>query len=213
MTNQPAPEFTPPPEETPAVVQFPEKDSLGRPFDGEKFLPETDSLGRWKNRRAGRKPKAGFAGAREPPPPDFSDVDAALAGDEFPEDGGAASQGSPAAVDKYTEAAAGTVCIMSTVAVLALGAHVAPKQDEISAMVKAYADCYRHYGYAPESPPWMGPAIATVAWIGPHMQDKRSQSKLQGWKLRLGAVIAKFRGRRAVNAAAAAAKAANEVEA
>lgn len=42
----------------PTAPAKPELDSLNRSFDPEKFLPEKDSAGRWKNRHAGRKGKA-----------------------------------------------------------------------------------------------------------------------------------------------------------
>jgi hypothetical protein len=67
-----------------APAPSPDFDSLGRPFDPVKFRREKDTLGRWKNARAGRKggpaapPAAGPASApKDPTPADFSDVDRA----------------------------------------------------------------------------------------------------------------------------------------
>jgi hypothetical protein len=44
------------------------RDSLGRLFDPEKFRLEKDTLGRWKNRRGGRKRKGETAAAAAPAP-------------------------------------------------------------------------------------------------------------------------------------------------
>lgn len=64
----------PPPAPKPSAPPAPdaEKDSLGRPFDGAKFRPERDSLGRWKNLNAGRRAKA----APLPPVPEVGPDDA-----------------------------------------------------------------------------------------------------------------------------------------
>lgn len=107
--------------------------------------------------------------------------------------------------DKYTQAGVAVVCGISTGAILFMGAHAAPKGDESAAMVKAYADCFRHYGYAPEPPAWLGPVIATGVWLGPQLQDERTQTNLQKWKARLIgwwlALRGKFAARAATNAA------------
>lgn len=197
------------------------RDRDGRVFDAAKFLPEKDRNGRWlriggpakRGRPPGSRnvaaPAESKPAAAEPPPADFSDVEklvsssevekTAEAGDNSPQ---SEPGGLPMPKDDYDRAAVATVSGIATVGIVAMGAHVAPKPDEIAAMVKAYADCYRAYGYAPESPPWLGPVIATAVWMGPHLSDERSQSKLQGWKIRLATIWAKLRGRRDARAAA-----------
>lgn len=71
-----------------ALPPSPDFDSLGRPFDPVKFRRDKDTLGRWKNARAGRKtPGAASSPAsaaaaptstpRDPAPADFSDVERA----------------------------------------------------------------------------------------------------------------------------------------
>lgn len=207
-------------EETSAPLDLAARvDKHGRKFDAQKFLPVFDSAGRWKNRNAGRKkssvkssePKPPAADA--PPPsasaaPDFSDLNVppASAAGTPSADGSEAIEGvTTQPLDKYTLAAMGTVGGITSIAIIGLGRHVKPDKEQVSAMVDAYADCYRHYGYAPETPPWAAPAIATLAWLGPHWQDERTQSTLMGWKIKFGAFIAKLRGRSSVRAAAEAA--------
>lgn len=58
---------------SPPSVKPGELDSLDRPFDPEKFKPEKDSIGRWKNLRGGR-PSSKSETAQKP---DFSDIEAA----------------------------------------------------------------------------------------------------------------------------------------
>ena len=120
-----------------------------------------------------------------------------------------------AAPDEYTEAAMATVSGLATVAILGFGAHAAPKEEQVSAMVKAYAECYRQYGYAPDVPPWLGPVIATGVWVGPHLADKRSQENLQTWKQRIAGWVygirGWFSGKRSAAAAAGVAEVASRV--
>jgi hypothetical protein len=115
----------------------------------------------------------------------------------------------PRVPDKYEIAAAGTVAGITTVAIMVMGSHTAPKGDQVAAMVQAYAEAYRHYGYAPEPPPWLAPAIVTATWIGPHLADQRTQTNLQTWKARLVGwwvgLRGWFSGKRDARAATAAA--------
>ena len=74
LADVPRPETPAAPVEPPAppvapdsATSAPEVDSLNRPFDAAKFRPEKDSLGRWKNLRGGRKPRA----ASQNPPADL----------------------------------------------------------------------------------------------------------------------------------------------
>jgi hypothetical protein len=89
---------------------------------------------------------------------------------------------------------------------MAMGAHVKPSAAQTRAMVEAYAECYRHYGYKPETPPWLGPVIATAVWIGPHFQDQRSQDALQGWKRKIVNGWLWFKGKLDGRAAAGSAR-------
>ena len=187
--------------QTPADPLSAERDSLGRPFDPAKFKPERDKLGRWKNLHAGRGGRAASASAADPAAANFDDIEKLARGAAAP--AGTASPLNPS--DEYTQAAAGVVAGISTVAILALGAHVAPNADQTGAMVRAYADAFRVYGVAPKAPPWIAPAIATAAWVGPHLADRRSQERLQGWRARWVNFVLWFRGRRDARAATAAA--------
>lgn len=208
----PAPAPTPnaAPAPAPAPVNLSGTDRDGRAFDPTKFEPRKDKNGRWVRKPGALKPgrprkhplPSPSAGVKVPAPtqaPDFSDVEKLAAG-AAPAGTSPAANGAPSAdvgpVDEYTQAAVATVSAVATVGILALGSHAAPRQDEITAMVRAYADCYRHYGYAPETPPWLGPVIATGMWVGPHLQDQRSQAKLQSWKQRIAGWWMALRGRR-----------------
>lgn len=200
-------------------------DRDNRPFDPAKFKPEKDRNGRWvrlhpgkvgRPRKVVQAPAAPAAPKVERAAPDFSDIERAAGG------GGGGVTGEPAGElatlparvpDKYEQAAIGTVSGVSTIGILVMGAHTAPKPDQIAAMVQAYAEMYRHYGYAPEPPPWLAPAIVTATWIGPHLADQRTQTNLQTWKGRLVGWWVRIRGwaggrrdsRAAANVAATAA--------
>lgn len=141
--------------------------------------------------------------APEPANPQLEEMRKLLADDAAPT-GAVTPAGGPKG-DQYTLAAAGTVSALSTLAILAMGAHVKPSEQQTVAMVDAYAAAYRHYGYKPEVPPWLGPVVATVVWIGPHFADERSQTTLQSWKSKFTSawlwVQGKFAGRAAASAA------------
>lgn len=221
MSTEPAATATPQPAPFGPVAGV-SKDRDGRTFDAAKFLPEKDGNGRWKRiggpGKPGRprgsvsapkspesQPAAAVAPSVDLPGANFDDVKKLL-GSAPTASAPGDSQVEPGAVskprDKYDIAALGTVSAVATLGIMTMGAHVAPKPDEIAAMVKSYADCYRHYGYAPEPPPWLAPAIATAAWVAPHLQDRRSQEKLQTWKARIVAFWLKLRGRRDARVAA-----------
>ena len=194
----------PPPPSDPLSA---ERDSLGRPFDPAKFKPEKDTLGRWKNLHAGRggaARRAAASAAGDPPPANFDDIEKAARG--AASTGGTGDGAAMNPSDEYVQAAAGVVAGISTVAILAMGAHVAPTAEQTAAMVRAYADSFRVYGVAPKAPPWIAPAIATAAWVGPHLADRRSQERLQGWRARWVNFVLWFRGRRDAGAATAAAR-------
>jgi hypothetical protein len=224
------------PEPVSTVAEFP-RDRLNRAFDPAKFRSNPDGSPFLNVRdefmpKGGRKakeptaPKPGETGsaptvekpATEPPsgerpPPEFEDIEKLMSersgADGLPKTS-PTGQPVPANVDKYTLAAIGTVGGISTAAIMMMGKHVKPSADESAAMVEAYADCYRHYGYAPETPPWLGPVIATAAWVGPHLSDPKSQTRLQKFKAKITGLLMKIRGRRDATAATTAAKEAAE---
>lgn len=140
----------------------------------------------------------------QPAAPDFSDIKKLLETPDPPPTTGAPKFTG----DEYTLAAAGTVAGISTLAILAMGAHVKPDNEQTAAMVDAYAAAFRHYGYKPEVPPWLGPVIATAVWVGPHFSDARSQTSLQSWKRKIANawlwITGKLDGRAAVKASEAA---------
>jgi len=213
------PPAAPAPASPPADPLSADRDSLGRPFDPAKFRPEKDTAGRWKNLRAGGPGKRRGPAAQSSPgdlaPADFSDVDkASRAAGTAPAGAAAGAPAGPAplVVDEYTEAAAGAVAGVSTLVILALGAHAAPTAEQAGAMVRAYADCFRAYSYAPKTPPWLGPAVATAAWVGPHLADKRSQERLQGWRAKWVNLVLWWRSKRDARAATAAATASVRTE-
>ena len=122
-------------------------------------------------------------------------------------EGGTAQESTRTAArgDEYTAAGAGTVAAISTLAILSMGAHVKPSQEQTIAMVEAYASAYRHYGYKPEVPPWLGPVITTLVWVGPHFADQRSQDSLQTWKRKIANAWLWLKGKTASRAATSAA--------
>jgi hypothetical protein len=175
------------------------------PTDTAKVADTTAASSTAENGAAGSPPPATPA----PENPQMAEIRKLLA-DDAPSGGAAGGASVPAALkgDEYTMAAAGTVSMLSTVAILAMGAHVKPSDEQVAAMVDAYAAAYRHYGYKPSAPPWLAPVVTTVVWIGPHFADERSQTTLQKWKSKaLNAwlwVQSKFAGRAAADAAGAA---------
>lgn len=120
------------------------------------------------------------AAAPAPDAPDFSEIKKILEADEKKE------EVVPGLViknaDEYTLAAAGVVSSISTVAILGMGAHAKPSNEQTVALVEAYAACFRHYGYMPKPAPWLAPVLVTFTVFGPHLADERSQTNLQKWK-------------------------------
>lgn len=194
------------------------RDSIGRLFDPAKFRldddgrPKLDSMKRFCPLKGGRNRADGSPAQPrngqklpEPAAADFSDVDRAAAGAPAPGEAraGGVIPGGGQVGDQYTAAAAATVSMVATAAILVMGAHVKPDSAQVTAMVESYADCYRAYGYAPKTPPWLGPVIATGAWIGPHLRTQETQTNLQRFKAKVLGFLGAFRGRRDARAAAA----------
>ena len=192
----------------PSPAPAPLRDKFGTDFrrgfhrenpDGSPFL---GTRGQYMP-RGGRKPKNLVPPRSEPPPPPeaaprFDDIENAIRG---PVDGPLA----PLSSDEYTQAAAGVVAGLSTAAILAMGAHVAPTTEQTLAMVRAYADSFRAYGYKPQMPPWLPPTIATATWIGPHFANPKSQEKLAGWRSKFVNLWLWLKSKTASRAAASAA--------
>lgn len=107
--------------------------------------------------------------------------------------------------DEFTAAAAGIAGGINTLAVLSMGAHASASEDEMIALVDAYAAAFRAYGYRPQMPPWLPPALVTATIYGPKFADKRSQDNLQIWKRKIVNgwlwLKGKFDGRTAAHAA------------
>jgi hypothetical protein len=186
------------------------KDNRGVTFKADRHFPKLDSRGRWVNRRTDRLkarasdplPKPPKEPARnDPPPPVFDDIKDILGHDvsQGPQPGGQGSEIPFPGVqvrDKYTVAAIGTVSGVTSAAIMVLGAHVKPTAEQTSAMVDAYETCYRQYGYAPSTPPWFGPVLATAAWIGPHMSDDKTISRVGKIRQMVAAVPAWWKSKK-----------------
>lgn len=61
LAASPVAPTSPAPAPSPAAAAPVQTDAIGRPFDGAKFFPRKDSLGRWVHRGVGRKPANGAA--------------------------------------------------------------------------------------------------------------------------------------------------------
>lgn len=102
--ENPAPTVTGDPGKTPDV------DSLGRPFDPQKFAQKKDSRGRWVNKNAGRKPSSPAAATntgRSYVAPDAPPTIPGAAAGQLPPDasGTAAAAPGPGAADRFDLAA------------------------------------------------------------------------------------------------------------
>jgi hypothetical protein len=134
-----------------------ERDSLGRPFDSAKFKPEKDSLGRWKNRNAGRRGSRPDAPAPAAPLPPVREIgpDDPPAPDSPPPPGASAPAGAAAAPSGDAQASAahaGKLAARATYAVTGalIRDHKAakPSPDEHAALADTWTAFFQFRGVA-----------------------------------------------------------------